>query len=556
MPESEKRRRLCLKPVDIIFRILPAVLVGSFLISTLVAQEPTPSPSPAVTNKTLPESEKDTDIIRVNTDLVQVEAIVKDKSGRTVTGLKSDDFEIIEGGQVRPLEFFSFVPLTNNRKTVESPDKRLAQGEIKRTFVFMLSNPLIDFGYVINNAGGTGSGTISFQRRAMRASEDAARFFNKFVDEQMGERDLVAFVDTEADLGVLSNFTNDREMLRAAVKQMRGNISEGKYSTYRIMAVNDDIGLQPLVQQNLRTIQMAANAVAQLKKLPGRKVIVLLSLGFLDDPRLTGADTVRDNLKKLIAEANKAQVTFYVLGLSGVGNMGGIRGNNLIQGMQDLNGIKPLAEKTGGRAIYNTNDVSLGFEEILKENNGYYTLAWDAGDGKTPQPHQITVRVKNPELTVQFRSTVYKNEAASENLDGNEKLLRILRSPLATRGVNIDLSSVFEPVSKKQGIIKSTLKIDSTILEPEMLTGGTRQVKLDLGIQIIGPDNKLFRQQVKNFTFKLSDESWNQIQKEGLIYQFEADIDKPGYYQVNAAACVPGSNQCGNASRFITATIK
>src|SRR5690242_1630789 len=46
-------------------------------------------------------AEQDT-VIKINTNLVQVDAVVKDETGRIVTDLRAEDFEIVENKHVHP----------------------------------------------------------------------------------------------------------------------------------------------------------------------------------------------------------------------------------------------------------------------------------------------------------------------------------------------------------------------------------------------------------------------------------------------------------------------
>src|SRR5437763_15605444 len=77
------------------FIILIFLVVCTPLQGTLVAQE-----------KPSSQDEKP-DVIKVRTDLLQLRAVVSDKHGKPVTGLKQEDFEIIESGRVETPAFFS-----------------------------------------------------------------------------------------------------------------------------------------------------------------------------------------------------------------------------------------------------------------------------------------------------------------------------------------------------------------------------------------------------------------------------------------------------------------
>src|SRR6266702_4504088 len=88
------------------------VLISLFVILCggalpALAQRPTSTPAPSPTP---PEASQD-HVIRVRTNLVQVDAVVTDKDGHHVTDLNASDFEILENGQVRPADYCSYVSL-------------------------------------------------------------------------------------------------------------------------------------------------------------------------------------------------------------------------------------------------------------------------------------------------------------------------------------------------------------------------------------------------------------------------------------------------------------
>jgi hypothetical protein len=76
-------------------------------------QPPKPKPSPV----------PDDDVIRINTNVVQVDATVVDKHGKIVTDLKAEDFEIVEEGKNFTPEYFSF------RKNRTSQEEGLAPAD-------------------------------------------------------------------------------------------------------------------------------------------------------------------------------------------------------------------------------------------------------------------------------------------------------------------------------------------------------------------------------------------------------------------------------------------
>jgi len=260
--------------------------------------------------------------------------------------------------------------------------------------------------------------SASLRTRASRAGVEAERLLTWFVATQMEGNDIAAIVDTELNIGKLSNYTNDREVLKAAIHLVKEKSISNEKEVIRITSVNGNADLQPLIQQNLRVIRLLSRVIDQTAKIPGRKVISLVSRGLMYDPRLAGSDIVRKRLDEVIAKANRERIVIYTMSPNGVGNAGGVsisarsrsqpgRLSDTIQAVQDIDSLQHLASETGGRAIYSTNDVRVGFAQVLEENRGYYLLGFTPAEEKAGLAHKVKVVVKRPGLKVQSCGTAY-----------------------------------------------------------------------------------------------------------------------------------------------------
>src|SRR6185436_15345873 len=87
-------------------RLLLSLLVAS-LTGYASAQQPTPIPKPS-----------EEQVVRINTDLIQIDVTVLDKDGKVVTGLRADDFELYENGKPQTISNFSFVSKLNGGASV------------------------------------------------------------------------------------------------------------------------------------------------------------------------------------------------------------------------------------------------------------------------------------------------------------------------------------------------------------------------------------------------------------------------------------------------------
>ena len=64
--------------------------------------------SAQITQPTPPETQSD-DIVKITTDLVQVDAVITDKDGNQVTNLTADDVDIFQDGKPQKITNFSYV---------------------------------------------------------------------------------------------------------------------------------------------------------------------------------------------------------------------------------------------------------------------------------------------------------------------------------------------------------------------------------------------------------------------------------------------------------------
>ena len=70
-------------------------------------------------------------------------------------------------------------------------------------------------------------------------------------------------------------------------------------------------------------------------------------------------------------------------------------------------GLHALAVDTGGKAIFNTNDLKQGLAPAIKETSTYYLLAWkpDAESDTRRKFRNLEVKLINrPDLTVRVRA--------------------------------------------------------------------------------------------------------------------------------------------------------
>ncbi|MCA1606714.1 MAG: VWA domain-containing protein, partial [Acidobacteria bacterium] len=146
------------------------------------------SPPPAKTSpKPATEEVDEGDVVRVETQLVSVPAVVVNSAGRPVTGLRADNFLLFENGQIQKITNFA---------TTEAP---------------------FEIALLLDTSGSTRV-DVGLIRQAANAFIDALR---------PGDRVAIVAFDTArqgqttaAKVEVLSKLTDDRRLLRAAIENL------------------------------------------------------------------------------------------------------------------------------------------------------------------------------------------------------------------------------------------------------------------------------------------------------------------------------------------------
>jgi VWFA-related protein len=183
-------------------------------------------------------------------------------------------------------------------------------------------------------------------------------------------------------------------------------------------------------QQGYSTTNGLFAVIGALRKLPGRKSLVLFSEGLAIPP------AVQRLFLGVIDAANRANVSIYTMDAAGLraesqqaitrdkvnqaagfgintayanaaGNeplTKGLEENENVLRSDPHSGLGQLAQDTGGVLFENTNNLRLGFERIEDDLRNYYLLGYsptnDVYDGRF---RRIEVKVKRPGVTVAAR---------------------------------------------------------------------------------------------------------------------------------------------------------
>jgi len=241
-------------------------------------------------------------VIRTESRVVLVDAVVTDKKGNYVHDLTQKDFKVYEDGKEQGVTSFSF---GNDPSGPVSAQKH----------------------YMI----------LFFDNSSMAAPDQiqARAAATKFIAEAAAPDQLMAVVDFGGSLLVKQNFTANAELLTAAVSGVKhANIETNGQSADQanpVMVASSGLSSISNAEADFgaRTMLLAVRSLAKnLRAVPGRKMLILFSAGFpLTTERLS-------ELTATIDACNKANVSIYSLDVRGLmapalpGPTGGMRQPN------------------------------------------------------------------------------------------------------------------------------------------------------------------------------------------------------------------------------------
>lgn len=285
----------------------------------------------------------DEDVLKIDTDLVTVEAVATDKAGNYVRNLTADDFRLFVDGQPRKIDFFT----VTNEVTTSRP--------LAVVFALDLSGSL-----------------KPNEIETLRAS--AA----KFTEIMRGESTFAALA-FNYDVKVYQDFTSDLKKLEHAFAKMQ----EFGGSTRIYDALDKSV------------LMLSRRPRFSKNNLPLRRVIVVITDGF------DSSSTI--NSRELIRRANAAGVTVYSITLPSY-ILSASRSTERVITPLDASRI---VAATGGRDFSaDARDFAPVFKALAEEIRASYGVAYypEMRDGKQ---HDVRVEPVNPVIKLRTNRTTF-----------------------------------------------------------------------------------------------------------------------------------------------------
>lgn len=565
-------------------RFLAGLLILQFSAGAF-AQQPPPTPSPAQTPSAQQQPAKkndDDDVVRITTNLVQVDAVITDGKGKLVTDLRPDELEIKEDDKPQPITNLSFVSLESNevtRQPVTPVDKTappippvtLRPEQVRRTMALVVDDLGLSFE------------STYFVRQALK----------KFLDKEMQPDDLVAIIRTAGGIGALQQFTSDKRQLYAAVEKVKWNPSgRGQISAFAPMSADpladsgsdavgsggDDVDQFREELFSVGTLGALNHVVRGLRELPGRKSVLLISDGLrIFNSRDASLNTrILARLRALTDLANRSSVVIYtldarglqVISLTAADSTYGMSAAQIERSLIDRrtsffesqHGLIYLANQTGGFAIRNSNDINAGIRRVIDDQKGYYLIGYRPDEATFDKVsgrrkfHKLSLKVTRPgKYNVRMRTGFFgiTDEERIATDTPVQQLISALLSPFGSAGVNLRLTSLYASDAKLGSIMRSFVHINGRDLTFTSEADGWHRTVFDIMAVTFGDNGVVVDQLSRKQTMRVRGPVYQRLMREGFTYNLTVPIKKPGAYQLRTAIRDEGSGRVGAASQFI-----
>jgi len=345
------------------------------------------------------------------TNLVVVNVAVKDKSGNPVENLKKEDFTLFENGKQQKIAVFDFEKLAAPPAAADpkgpAPVTLVERTKAEPAVVAPAAAPVpppsgqIDFKYrdrrLIVMLFDFSSMPQSDQIKAM----DAAK---KFLHERMMPADLVAVMSFANELKLEQDFTDDKDTLDSIIKKFEIGLGADMAvdgTTPDDTADDDDTNNDYVADEtefNIfntdRKLSALESAAKMLNGFPEKKALIYFSSGVSK----TGVEN-QSQLRSTVNAAVRSNVAFYPIDVRGLtalppggdASASAPRGSGLYSGHSQTNAktkyndqqetLYTLAADTGGKALLDNNDLSMGIVQAQQDISSYYILGFYTSNG-------------------------------------------------------------------------------------------------------------------------------------------------------------------------------
>jgi VWFA-related protein len=515
-----------------------------------VAQQPAAAPNSSQPQSTPP-------VLKVKTRMVVVDVVARNSKGEPVTDLKPEDFNLVEDGKPQKISSFSFQHPELHANTLQAP---ILPPNTYNNLPRYKPNGALNI--LLLDSLNTNSPNQAFARDSMIK-----------VLQSLPENEPMAVYLLGTKLRLVQDFTTDPELLKKAAISIKSKSSHllnnpngtspavtpmGSVAADLVASVpglaNQLSGFeaeQSVAKNDFRVAYTltALNSLARtLAGYPGRKNLIWISETFPFDIVLNGISMRSDQLERHYGNdiavtgslLSDAQVAVYPVDARGISNntiysvgsdpdpmAGGNIGNSTLRGA-----MNDLAEKTGGRAFYNRNDLDKEIKESVNDGSTYYTLGYyPENKNWNSQFRNIRLKSNRSGVKLQYRAgyfAVDREAVAQANPSRQDQELDQAMTPDWPIATGLPFQAHLTPPSDKtQNKLVVQYAIDPKALNFQIDDKGLQRVDLTCAIRAysVKDMDKPVKSEGRKLAGSLRPEAYTKVM--GSFFPCEQQVELP-----------------------------
>jgi VWFA-related protein len=548
-------------------RLVVLLLAGLFCLPLQASQPPQSQPS------RVPAGSQPTVTFRAARDLVIVNVIVRDKNGQVVRGLTADDFVVTEDNKAQSISTFDFEELDTAPAAPSAPATAPLLAGLNKAPVSpaapaapapLSSHPAVDmrdrrllvFFFDVS----------SMQPEEVTRAIQSAR---DYITTKLAPADTVAVMSLGTSLALNQDFTTDRDALMTALNGLDPLLAtafaEGSAlstddapDTGNAFAADDSEFNIFNTDRRIDALRSLADVLAGIEQ---KKSVIYFSSGMTQQGLENQAA-----LRSLTDRAVRANMSIYAADARGLqasvpggdASQASVRGQGAFSGRTVENArnqmsasqdtLSKIAEDTGGKAFFDTNDFGVVYDQVVKDTTAYYLLGYSSTNaGRDGKYRRIKVTLKRPGMKLEYRSGYYgpRDFTHSGRDDREQQLQEYLLSDLAVTDLPMHGEAGYFRLKENRYHVPLWLIVPGSYI-PFSKSSSTEKATLDvLGVVRDGRNTPVAW--IRD-TVKLAVDAAQDVRRKNVQYDTSFELP-PGIYKLKV---VVRENQVGTVGSLDT----
>lgn len=534
---------------------------------------------------------------------VVLDVVVKGSKGRPVTDLRAEDFEVFEDGERQEISSFRLVTAGGTEPAPGAP----AAAPARRPD-----------GPSLGSAADVDAVAIVFDRLSLASRARARDAALTFLESELPKNVIIGVFSADLSLQVLQPFTSDLRLVRRAVERVTSTEAAGRDgagiassgpelpssepasptptstptgpgAATEGAAVAAAAGSEALAgvealaaemtqrsietfthlqreQQGYAATNGLMSVIASLRRIPGRKSLVLFSEG------VPLPSNVMPHFQAVVGNANRANVSIYAIDAAGLrienarteamrelksitdrrtreletgrdSTTGPLmrnaeRGEDLLR-LDPRTGLGMLASGTGGFVVSDTNDLAPRLRQISEDLSTYYVLTYtpknETLDGSF---RKVSVKVKRSKVEVQSREGYFAVAPSDTSpiLPFEAPALAALAAGRATDTIPLRLASYSFPEPGREGLSAVLVEAPASAFDFGV-DRDTKAYAADFSFVVLikSATGEVVQRLSQNYKLVGPESSLEGVRRGEVLFYREAPL-APGRYAVEAVA--------------------